>query len=150
MPMPWTYRHAEKEWKSLVADAREEMSLTSDNMTYTAIQAMFQVVRRRLTAQQGLDFAAVLPAIPRAIFVEGWKLEPPLPFGPREELVAEVQAFRPHHNLTPGTVLESVSRALRRHMDQRDLDRVLAGLPDEATAYWAPLCDPQILQQRVI
>ena len=98
MPMPWTCRHSEKEWKSFLADAREE----------------------------GVGF------------------------GPREALVAEVQGFRPHHNLTPGNVLEAVSRALRRHMDQRDLDRILERLPEGAVGFWDPLCDKAELAQRVI
>ena len=148
--MPWTYRHAEKEWKSFLADAREEMGLVSDNSAYTAIEGVFHVFRRRLSAQEGLDFASVLPAIPRAIFVAGWKLETGVAFGSRAELVAEVKAFRPHHNLTPDNVLESVSRALRRHMDQRDLDRVLARLPEGAEAFWDPLCDKADLQQQII
>ncbi len=148
--MPWTYRHAEKEWKSFLAVAREEMGLISDNMTYTAIEGMFHVFRRRLSAQEGLDFAGLLPAIPRAIFVAGWKLETGVSFAPRAALVAEVMAFRPHHNLTPPNVLESVSRALRRHMDQRDLDRALTKLPEAAADYWNPLCDPASLQQSII
>ena len=117
---------------------------------YTAIEAVFHVFRRRLSAQEGLDFASVLPSIPRAIFVAGWKLESGVAFGPRAELVAEVQAFRPHHNLTPGTAVEAVSRALRRHMDQRDLDRVLERLPEGAAEFWDPLCDRAELVQQVI
>lgn len=61
MPTPWTYRHAGREFRGFLDDAKERMSLESDNMTYTAVDAVFQVSRRRLTAQQGLDFAGVLP-----------------------------------------------------------------------------------------
>lgn len=105
------------------------MALASDNSTYTAIEAVFHVFRRRLTAQEGLDFASVLPAIPRAIFVGGGKLEAGVEFGSRADWVAEAKGFRPHQNRTPDGVLVAVRRALRRHMDQRDLDRVLARGP---------------------
>ncbi|MFD2440093.1 DUF2267 domain-containing protein [Paracoccus kondratievae] len=82
MPMPWTYRHASKEWRAILDDLKDRMDLVSDNSAYTALDGVLQVFRRRLTAQQGLDFASVLPAIPRAIFVAGWRPEaepPPLP-----------------------------------------------------------------------
>ena len=53
MPMPPTYRHASKEFRAFLADAKDRMNLESDNMAYTAVDAVFQVFRRRLTAQQG-------------------------------------------------------------------------------------------------
>ncbi len=65
MPMPWTYRHASREFRAFLVDAKERMSLESDNMAYTEVDAVFHVFRRRLTAQQGLDFASVLPCVPR-------------------------------------------------------------------------------------
>lgn len=71
MPMPWTYRHASREWQGFLGDARERMGLSSDNMAYTAIDGVFQVFRRRLTAAEGLRFATILPSVPRAIFVAG-------------------------------------------------------------------------------
>ena len=43
MPMPWTYRHASREFRKFLDDAKERMSLDSDNMTYTAVDAVFQV-----------------------------------------------------------------------------------------------------------
>lgn len=65
MPMPWTYRHASREFRGFLDDAKDRMGLESDNMAYTAVDAVFQVFRRRLTAQQGLDFASALPCVPR-------------------------------------------------------------------------------------
>lgn len=66
------------EWPAFPDDAKDRMSLESDNMAYTAVDGVLQVFRRRLTAQQGLDFASVLPSVLRAIFVYDWKVsEPP-------------------------------------------------------------------------
>ena len=55
------------------------MDLESDNMAYTALDGVFHVFRRRVTAEQGLRFASVLPSVPRAIFVAGWQPEVPPP-----------------------------------------------------------------------
>ena len=152
MPMPWTYRHAGKEWRAFLDDAKERMSLDSDNMAYTAVDAVMQTFRRRLTAQQGLDFASVLPTVPRAIFVQGWRVcEPPEPFADRTTMTQEAKRVRVNHNLTPDNAIEAVAFALRRSVDPRDLDRVLERIGPQAQAYWhVDVDDPKELAQRII
>jgi len=152
MPMPWTYRHSSKEFSAFLEDVKEEMSLVSDNSAYTAVDGVMQVFRRRLTAEQGLAFASVLPAVLRAIFVKDWDVsQPPLAFGDRDSLTREAQAVRPHHNLTPDTAIVATARALRRSIRQQDLDRVLAHLPEGAQDFWqVKVTDPRELDQRII
>lgn len=75
MPMPYTYRHASAEFAAFLADAREALGLESDNATYTAVDAVFQVFRTRLSVEQALAFADLLPCVLRAIFV--WRWHPP-------------------------------------------------------------------------
>jgi uncharacterized protein (DUF2267 family) len=137
MPLPWTYRHASREFRAFLEDVKDGMGLESDNLAYTAVDGVFQVFRRRLTAEQGLAFASALPSVLRAIFVADWDVSgPPEPFADRATLIAEVQAVRPHHNLTPDHAIEATARALRRCMNARDLDRALARLPDSARQFW--------------
>ena len=152
MPMPWTYRHASKEFGAFLGDVRERMGLESDNMAYTAVDGVFHVFRRRLTAEQGLAFAAVLPSVLRAIFVKDWiPAAYPAGFGKRAVLIQEVQSLRPHHNLTPDSAIEDTAWALRRCLNQRDLDRVLARLPDGAAEFWhVEVEDPRELDQRIV
>ena len=152
MPMPWTYRHASREWQAFLDDVKEQTGLSSDNMAYTAIDGVLQTFRRRLTAQQGLDFASVLPTVLRAIMIRGWIAETsPVPFAARDALVAEVQALRPHHNLTPANAIEAVAFALWRSSNHRDLTRVLGALPDGARAFWhVASVRPADLEQRII
>jgi uncharacterized protein (DUF2267 family) len=138
MPMPSTYQRSTEEWRSFLDDIKDLMDLESNNMAYTAVDAVLQVFRSRLTAQQGLDFASVLPAVLRAIFVKDWKvLSPPKPFGDRSELLKEVKAVRRHHNLTPDNAIEAVAAAVRSYVDPLEFERVLADLPAEAQAFWA-------------
>lgn len=100
MPMPWTYRQATREWQAFLADAREAMSLESDNATYTAVQGVLQAFRRRLTAQAAIDFAQVLPSVLRALFVADWQRANPLPPGTRADWTAEAMALR-HTTTSP-------------------------------------------------
>ncbi|MBY6152035.1 DUF2267 domain-containing protein [Vannielia litorea] len=152
MPMPWTYRHASKEWRAFLDDVKERMSLESDNMAYTAVDAVFQVFRRRLTAQEGLNFASILPSVLRAIFLQNWDVtEPRAAFGDRETLRLEVKQVRVNHNLTPDNAIEATAWAVRRCTNGRDFERVLAKLPAEARAFWhVDVADPAELEQRII
>ncbi|MEF9602906.1 DUF2267 domain-containing protein [Paracoccus sp. PXZ] len=151
MPMPWTYRHASKEWRAILDDLKDRMDLVSDNSAYTALDGVFQVFRRRLTAQQGLDFASVLPAIPRAIFVAGWKPDDkPVPFADRRTMTREAQQVRPHHNLTPDNAIEAVAWTIRRYTNKADLQRVLECLPPGAVQFWhVEGADPREIAPRI-
>ena len=150
--MPWTYRHASKEWRAFLDDVKERTSLDSDNMAYTSVDAVLQVFRRRLTAQQGLDFASVLPTVLRAIFVKDWDVtEPPVSFPERKELIHEIKQVRVNHNLTPDNAIEATAWAIRRSTNMRDFERVLAQLPNEAAAFWhVDVDDPAEREQRII
>ena len=111
MPMPWTYRHSSKEFSAFLEDVKEEMSLQSDNSTYTAVEGVLLVFRRRLTCRR--TAASVLPSVLRAIFVEDWDIgQPPVPCD-RVSLTREAQALRLHHSLTPDNAIEATARALR-------------------------------------
>lgn len=56
MPMPWTYRNASKEWRAILDDLKDRVSLVSDNSAYTAMGGVLRVFRRRLTAQHSKDW----------------------------------------------------------------------------------------------
>lgn len=151
MPMPWAYRHASKDWQAFLADAKEGLGLESDNMAYTAVQGVLIAFRSRLTPREVMAFADLLPAVLRALFVAGWNPEtPPVPWGERAALEAEVRALRPHHNLTPPAPINPVARALRRALRQPDLDRVLAAIGPEARAFWRVDAPADDLVRRIV
>ena len=152
MPMPWTYRQATREWQAFLADAREAMNLVSDNATFTAVEGTLRAFRRRLSPQQAVDFAQVLPSVLRALFVAGWHLdEGPLPPGTRADWTAEAMSLRPHHNQTPPDCIAATALALRKSVLREDLDRVIATLPPFAADYWStPGIDPASLGPRIV
>ena len=151
MPMPWAYRHATKDWQAFLADAKDGLGLTSDNMTYTAVQGVLLAFRHRLAPRDVMAFADLLPAVLRALFVAGWDPQaPPLPWADRATLEAEARSLRPHHNLTPPAPIAPVARALRRSLHQPDLDRVLTRIGPEAQAFWQVEGDPAALARRIV
>lgn len=138
MPMPREFQHASEDFDALLEDARDRADLATRHQTWTMIDAVLRVFRRRLTVAEGLRFAAVLPAVPRAMFVTDWDPSaPPVPFDDRAAMTREVQAVRPHHNFAPETAIAAVAGALRRQVDPIAFERALDGLPVAARAFWA-------------
>jgi uncharacterized protein (DUF2267 family) len=151
MPMPWTYRQATREWQAFLVEARAAMDLTSDNATFTAVEGVLRAFRRRLSAQQAIDFAQVLPSVLRALFIADWQLSDPAPSGTRDDWTTEAMALRPHHNLTPPNCVEATALALRKSILREDLDRVLATLPPFAVEFWStPGIDPATLGPAIV
>ena len=136
MPMPYSYRHATAEFQAFLTVARDEMALDSDNTTYTAVQSVFLCFRRRLTVDQALAFADLLPAVLRAIFVADWRPCAPVLWKDRAELTAECKSLRPHHNLTPDNCITATAIALRSRIPATDLDPLLLKIGPEALAFW--------------
>lgn len=145
MPMPWGYRHAERDFKDFLSGIRDEMSLDSDNMAYTAVDGVFQTFRRRLTPVQAMAFGDVLPELLRALFLYRYDvLATPVPFASRDVMTREARSVRKDHNLTPANAIEATARVLRRHVRQRDFDRVLADISPEAVAFWSAEAAPVV------
>ena len=121
-------------------------------MAYTAVDGVFQVFRRRLTAQQGLDFANVLPCVLRAIFVYDWNIaEGPISYADRRTMTIEAQNVRRDHNLTPDNAIEATAWAVRRCTNRIDFEQVLAELGPEAQAFWhVVVTDQSELDQRIV
>jgi uncharacterized protein (DUF2267 family) len=139
MPVPFEYSNAGPQFHQLLRDARDYADLTTNNQSYTMVQGVLLVFRRRLDIRDALRFADVLPAVARAVFVARWDWDAPtLPFADRSTLTHEVQAHRADHNYAPDTCISNVAAALRRNTDTLALDRCLAELGAEAVDYWTP------------
>ncbi|WP_299480638.1 DUF2267 domain-containing protein [uncultured Roseibium sp.] len=139
MPMPQTYFQASRDFDAFIQDVRDTCMLQTHHQAYHTLRAVLHTFRSHLTTSDALRFANVLPAVTRAIFVEDWTPdETPAPFPERVALISEVKSVRRDHNLAPESAIEDVATALRRSsVDERELDRVLAELPEGASEYWS-------------
>jgi uncharacterized protein (DUF2267 family) len=137
MPIPMDVQHASEQFEKFLADARDISGLTTRNQTYTMVQGVLQVFRRRLTLSDAIRFAGVLPPVLRAIFVSDWDTnEIPANFADRSSMAQEAMALRRDHNFAPPSCIGDVAAALRKHIDAPDFERVLASLPDGAAEFW--------------
>jgi len=137
MTVPMEYRQASRDFDAFMVDARDTAMLQTTNQTYTMIEAVFTVFRRRLVPSDALAFADTLPSVLRAIFVSHWDINEPIkPFTDRAEMTREVKAFRGDHNVSPDDAISAVAEALWRHVDKAAFERMLAGLPTGASEFW--------------
>jgi uncharacterized protein (DUF2267 family) len=137
MPIPMEYHHATDEFEAFMKDLLAISLLKTRHQGYTMLQAVLQVFRRRLTLEEAIAFANLLPAVLRAIFVSDWDTrEPLMPFLDREAMMDEVRALRHNHNFSTPSAIEDVTSAIRRHVDMPRLDAFLGTLPAGARAFW--------------
>lgn len=138
MPLPFEYQNASLEFDRFMVDARDLAGLATTNMAWNMVVGVFRTFRRRLTIEQALAFADVLPPVLRALFIEDWRpTEPPATFGTAGELLLEVRSIRPEHNFSPDNAIPAVAAALRRHINVAALENVLSRLPEPARQYWS-------------
>lgn len=136
MPVPPEYERASSKFYNYLIDARNQADLWSTHVSYTMSQGGLQTFRARLTVQQLIDFANILPICLRALFVTDWDSSKPIKkFTTREEMTKEVQLLRKDHNFAPENAIKSVAIALRKQVDQEKFDTMLAKLPDGAIEF---------------
>ncbi len=136
MTVPQEYQLAARDFERFLSDIRIAAGFGSSHPAYTTADAVLRVFKRRLNAEQSLRFAAVLPPLVRALFLE----EPPAApqsFADRESLTQEVLAVREHHNFAPPDAIAIVAAALRKQVNGARFDEVLRDMPAGAAAYWA-------------
>ncbi|MCA0042678.1 DUF2267 domain-containing protein [Celeribacter litoreus] len=133
------YADAPDAFKAFLADARGRMghAVENDDVACSAVDAVLQVFRRRLTPPEVIAFGDVLPATLRAMLVFNWKVDAvPVPWGSRSELVREVMAMRKSDGLTPLNVIDATAFALWKHCDPLALAKVLSELGAGAQEFW--------------
>lgn len=135
--MPSEYAHASRDFDAFLSDAKDELGLATRHMTYTTVQAVLLVFRRRLSVAEAISFAEVLPAVLRAIFVAEWDLQAARkPFGALSDMNEEVKDLRPDHNFSPDDAIQCVARALQRHVDRSGFKQALKRISIDAQAFW--------------
>jgi uncharacterized protein (DUF2267 family) len=138
MTVPMNIVLASKEFDQFLLDVRDTAMLQTHHQAYHTLRAVLHVFRSHLAVADALRFADILPPVVRAIFVESWDPDQTvLPFPDRDALQFEVTQVRRDHNVAPASAIRDVAHALRRHVDEGDLERVLSELPEGAAEFWS-------------
>lgn len=138
MPFPAGYKTASEDFDALLRDVMAISGLVTRNQAYTMTEAVLRAFRCRLSVEEALRFADVLPVALRALFVSDWQPAAPKPWGMTADWMRDVRSLRPDHNMSTATAISDVAAALRLHVDQAAFAQVLAGLPQAARRFWQP------------
>ncbi len=137
MPYPAEYQQATDRFAEFLKDARDAAGFGSRHQAYTMAQSVFWAFRRRLKITDAILFTGVLPVGLRALFIADWDTdEPILPFDKKETMTKEIKALRKEHNFSPDLAVHHVAVALRKNVDEAELDKVLVKLPPGAREFW--------------
>jgi len=141
MPVPLEYSRARDDFYRFIVDVREKSGLGSSHQTYTMVQAVLQVFRRRLQIGDAIRFSNALPVGLRALFVDDWNVDEPIrAFEDKECLLEEVRALRPQHNFSPDSAIADVTETIWSHVDKSRFNAILQRLPPDARAFWISSC----------
>ncbi|MGO0789197.1 DUF2267 domain-containing protein [Herbaspirillum seropedicae] len=137
MPVPVEYSRASDIFYDFLVEVRDSADLWSTHVTYTMVEGVLHTFRRRLTPQQTVSFAALLPVCLRSVLIERWDLSEPISsFGSRASMTEEVRALRSRHNFSPDCAIPVVASALLKRVDQERFFAFLAELPPGAVEFW--------------
>jgi uncharacterized protein (DUF2267 family) len=138
MPVPMEYRLASQDFDRFMGEVAQETGLATRNQAYTTTQGVMLCFRRRLSLNEAIAFAQVLPAMLRALFVMDWDVSEPLAESwDRAAMTREVKQLRLDHNFSPDDAIENVACILRSHVDAPAFARCLAALPPAASEFWS-------------
>jgi uncharacterized protein (DUF2267 family) len=139
MTLPFEYKNPTLQFERFMIDARNFAGLPTTNMAWNMVVGVLHAFRHRLSVYQALAFAAVLPPMIRALFIEDWNPEQDVvPFGEPADWLNDVRLVRPKHNFSPPDAVASVAAALRKHVNAKAFESVFLVLPPEARHYWQP------------
>ena len=139
MTLPFEYQNPTIQFERFMVDARDCADLPTTNMAWNMVVGVLHAFRLRLSLNQILIFAAVLPPMIRALFIEDWTPgQAVLPFGEPADWLIDVRSVRHEHNFSPPNAVVAVATALRKHVDEKAFEIALSQLPADAQLYWKP------------
>jgi uncharacterized protein (DUF2267 family) len=116
-----------------LADLQRELGTDSRAEAWRALRGYLQVLRDRLTLDEGAQLAAQLPQLLRGVFYEGFDPgHQPEPIRDREKfLSALAQRAQLDDPAEAARVAAAATRVLRRHISEGEVEDVLSQLPAE-------------------
>jgi uncharacterized protein (DUF2267 family) len=125
------------EW---LADLDAELGRENREEAWRILRGYLQVLRERLTVEEGAHLAAQLPLLLRGVFYEGFRpARPPARLRDGDAFLTRLADAASLSGPTDASLAaEAVTRVLRRHVSGGEVDEVLAQLPQPVRAVLEP------------
>jgi uncharacterized protein (DUF2267 family) len=119
-----------------LAELARELGIEDHNEeAWRILRAYLQVLRDRLTVDEGAQFAAQLPQLLRGAFYEGFDPgHQPEKIRHRDELLERFAELARPLSVDPAQAMAATTRVLRNHISEGEFDDALAQLPTELRA----------------
>jgi uncharacterized protein (DUF2267 family) len=133
---PTIIRRSVEKAQIWLKETAEELGSEDRQYAYRALRAVLHTLRDRLTVAAAAELATQLPTLIRGIYYEEWNPErTPLPIHDVDAFLAHVASSAHMAGETEASLaVEAVTRVLRRHVSQGEIDDVLAVLPGKLRA----------------
>jgi uncharacterized protein (DUF2267 family) len=112
MTQPRDVLHASELFQAMLAAIKARATLQTHNQSQAMFRAVMLAIRRHMSTEQVLTFADALPALPRGIFIEGWRPAEPAPLLSAHDLTRSVTDDLASHHVPPDTIVADVLAVL--------------------------------------
>jgi uncharacterized protein (DUF2267 family) len=137
MPFPIEYARSTEEFYKFMNEVKYEADFHSFHVTYTMVQSVFQVFRRRVEIQEALNFANCLPVGLRALFVKDWDTSETIkPFENLDIMNDEVKELRNQHNFAREDSIQIVARVLPNHVEKIYYTKMMESMSKDVQTFW--------------
>ena len=121
--------HKTRQWLN---EIEVELGLDDRHLAYTALRAVLQTLRDRLTAEEAVQLGAQLPMLVRGLYYEGWTPHGKPVKWHREEFLAVIRsASRALDDIDPEDIARVVLGVLARHVSAGEIKDVRNILPED-------------------
>ncbi len=116
----------------------EELGRDNRHQAYTALRAVLQSLRDRLTIEEAAELGAQLPLLVRGVYYEGWNPSgKPAKDRHREDFLLRVaDYFVDADSPEPEQAARAVFKVLSRHVAAGEIEDVKHLLPEELRNLW--------------
>ena len=122
------------EWLMELCDME---GMVGEAQAYTALRAVLQTLRDRLTVDEAAHLAAQLPMLIRGVYYEGWKpARSPGRMRTRQEFFGAIADRLGNSELDPVRACRSVFHLLERKISPGEIRDVVRMLPEEVRELW--------------
>jgi len=117
-------------------EVKEELHLQNRHQAYTALRAVLQTLRDRLTVDESANLGAQLPLVIRGIYYESYKPSRlPVKIRDKEEFLARIKDhFR--DGVDPETAARKVFKVIRHKVTDGEIQDVRQMMPPELKELW--------------
>jgi uncharacterized protein (DUF2267 family) len=112
-------------------ETAQELGVEDREYAYRALRSVLHTLRDRLTVEEAAGLAAQLPTLIRGIYYEEWSpSRTPLPIRDVDAFLSRVAAEGLFAGETEASAaVQAVSRVLRRHVSEGEIEDLIAVLP---------------------